>query len=187
VSKLLAEGGLPRRAVTPDEMRAIEPTLAGSYYGGYYTESDSTGDIHKFTTAWPGLRARWACSACTVRTWCPASVAARPGRTVTLTVAPRCHRFDAVVVCAGVAQPRLCRAAGRPGQHLPGQGLFHHRDAERRAKPGRRAQVSLLDDETKLVTSRLGADRFRVAGTAEFNGITTRTSAPTASARWSTG
>ena len=32
-------------------------------------------------------------------------------------------------------------------------------------------QVSLLDDETKLVTSRLGTDRFRVAGTAEFNGI----------------
>ncbi len=30
--------------------------------------------------------------------------------------------------------------------------------------------VSLLDDETKLVTSRLGLDRFRVAGTAEFNG-----------------
>jgi D-amino-acid dehydrogenase len=30
--------------------------------------------------------------------------------------------------------------------------------------------VSLLDDETKLVTSRLGDDRFRVAGTAEFNG-----------------
>ena len=30
--------------------------------------------------------------------------------------------------------------------------------------------VSLLDDQTKLVTSRLGVDRFRVAGTAEFNG-----------------
>jgi len=34
--------------------------------------------------------------------------------------------------------------------------------------------VSLLDDETKLVTSRLtaenGEDRFRIAGTAEFNG-----------------
>jgi D-amino-acid dehydrogenase len=49
VSKLLAEGGLPRRAVTPDEMRAIEPTLQGQYFGGYYTESDSTGDIHKYT------------------------------------------------------------------------------------------------------------------------------------------
>ena len=31
--------------------------------------------------------------------------------------------------------------------------------------------VSLLDDETKLVSSRLGDDRFRVAGTAEFNGL----------------
>ena len=31
--------------------------------------------------------------------------------------------------------------------------------------------VSLLDDETKLVSSRLGLDRFRVAGTAEFNGF----------------
>jgi D-amino-acid dehydrogenase len=28
-----------------------------------------------------------------------------------------------------------------------------------------------LDDETKLVTSRLGLNRFRVAGTAEFNGV----------------
>jgi len=49
VSSLLAQGGLPRRSVTPDEMRAIEPTLAGKYYGGYYTECDSTGDIHMFT------------------------------------------------------------------------------------------------------------------------------------------
>lgn len=31
--------------------------------------------------------------------------------------------------------------------------------------------MSLLDDETKLVTSRLGVSRFRVAGTAEFNGF----------------
>jgi D-amino-acid dehydrogenase len=31
--------------------------------------------------------------------------------------------------------------------------------------------VSLLDDEAKVVTSRLGPDRFRVAGTAEFNGF----------------
>ena len=31
--------------------------------------------------------------------------------------------------------------------------------------------VSLLDEEAKIVTSRLGKDRFRVAGTAEFNGF----------------
>jgi D-amino-acid dehydrogenase len=32
-------------------------------------------------------------------------------------------------------------------------------------------QVSLLDDAAKIVTSLLGVDRFRVAGTAEFNGF----------------
>jgi D-amino-acid dehydrogenase len=31
--------------------------------------------------------------------------------------------------------------------------------------------VSLLDDKAKIVTSRLGKTRFRVAGTAEFNGV----------------
>ena len=30
--------------------------------------------------------------------------------------------------------------------------------------------VSLLDDEAKVVSSRLGLNRFRIAGTAEFNG-----------------
>jgi D-amino-acid dehydrogenase len=31
--------------------------------------------------------------------------------------------------------------------------------------------ASLVDDSTKLVSSRLGDNRFRVAGTAEFNGF----------------
>lgn len=30
--------------------------------------------------------------------------------------------------------------------------------------------MSLLDESAKIVTSRLGPDRLRVAGTAEFNG-----------------
>src|SRR5690625_6617444 len=31
--------------------------------------------------------------------------------------------------------------------------------------------MSLLDEEAKIVTSRLGTGRFRIAGTAEYNGI----------------
>ena len=31
--------------------------------------------------------------------------------------------------------------------------------------------MSLLDDKAKIVTSRLGLTRFRVAGTAEFDGF----------------
>ncbi|MFP3435604.1 FAD-dependent oxidoreductase, partial [Paraburkholderia sp. SIMBA_061] len=33
----------------PDEIRALEPALHGQFHGGFFTESDSTGDIHKFT------------------------------------------------------------------------------------------------------------------------------------------
>jgi D-amino-acid dehydrogenase len=51
VNSMLTEGGLERRAVTPTEMLSIEPALRqGSFYGGFFTPSDSTGDIYKFTT-----------------------------------------------------------------------------------------------------------------------------------------
>ncbi len=46
---LLAQGGLARRELSAEEVLAKEPTLRGDILGGYWTESDSTGDIHKFT------------------------------------------------------------------------------------------------------------------------------------------
>src|SRR5271154_1967948 len=49
VNGLLKKGGLDRQPITPEEIRQIEPTLKGSYYGGFFTPSDATGDIHKFT------------------------------------------------------------------------------------------------------------------------------------------
>lgn len=171
VSRLLAAGGLPRRAVTPAEMRAIEPTLAGQYYGGYYTESDSTGDIHKFTN---GLAA--AADRLGVRLLFGQDVRRvnSDGQTAVVTVADEHglqeHRFDGLVVSAGVASRGLASQLGDRVNIYPVKGysitvnLLDERS--QRSAP----TVSLLDDETKLVTSRLGVDRFRVAGTVEFNG-----------------
>ena len=171
VSRLLAAGGLPRRAVTPAEMRAIEPTLAGQYYGGYYTESDSTGDIHKFTN---GLAA--AADRLGVRLLFGQDVrrVSSDGQTAVVTVADEHglqeHCFDGLVVSAGVASRGLASQLGDRVNIYPVKGysitvnLLDERS--QRSAP----TVSLLDDETKLVTSRLGVDRFRVAGTAEFNG-----------------
>ena len=173
VSKLLAEGGLPRRAVTPQEMRAIEPTLAGDYYGGFYTESDSTGDIHKFTT---GLAA--AAQRLGVRILYGQQVErlASDGSSATVSVAAegeevREHRFDALVVCAGVASRELASQLGDRINVYPVKGYSITVNLLDAASQAAAPTVSLLDDETKLVTSRLGADRFRVAGTAEFNGV----------------
>lgn len=171
VSKLLAAGGLPRRAVTPAEMRAIEPTLAGNYYGGYYTESDSTGDIHLFTN---GLAAAAERLGVTLLFGQEVRSLRSDGQTAVVSVADETgvqeRRFDGLVVCAGVASRELAAQLGDRVNIYPVKGYSITvnllDEQSRRAAP----TVSLLDDETKLVTSRLGPDRFRVAGTAEFNG-----------------
>ena len=79
--------------------------------------------------------------------------------------------YDGVVVCAGVGSRALASQLGDRVNVYPVKGYSITvnllDEASRRAAP----TVSLLDDETKLVTSRLGEDRFRVAGTAEFNGV----------------
>jgi D-amino-acid dehydrogenase len=173
VSAMLAKGGLPRRAVTPAEMKTIEPTLAGTYYGGYFTESDSTGDIHKFTNGLAAAAARLG-----VRTLYGQDVKTvqSNGTQAVITVAqehatPSVHTFDGVVVCAGVASRHFAAQLGDRVNIYPVKGYSITVNLRDEASQVGAPNVSLLDDETKLVTSRLGVDRFRVAGTAEFNGI----------------
>jgi D-amino-acid dehydrogenase len=172
VSALLAQGGLSRQAVTPEEMKSIEPTLAGQYYGGYFTESDSTGDIHKFTHGLAKAAARLGVSILYDQDVISIS-SSNTQAVITVKQAdakPCVHTFDAVVVCAGVASRQFAAQLGDRVNIYPVKGYsitVNLTDAESQAGA---PQVSLLDDETKLVTSRLGIDRFRVAGTAEFNG-----------------
>lgn len=185
VSRLLAEGGLSRRAVTPEEMRAIEPTLAGQYYGGFYTESDATGDIHKFTQGLAAAAARRG-----VETLYGQDVhrVRADDQGVRLTVVDRAvvgdarlagedhggdateRRFDGVVICAGVRSRDFAAQLGDRVNVYPVKGYSITVNLLDKASQRSAPQVSLLDDATKLVTSRLGVDRFRVAGTAEFNG-----------------
>jgi D-amino-acid dehydrogenase len=171
VSKLLAAGGLQRRAVTPQEMRAIEPTLAGQYHGGYFTESDATGDIHRFTRGLAeaavrkGVKCLYEQDVSAVTTnGKQASVTVGQGADKTTTV------FDAVVVCAGTASRALAATLGDRVNIYPVKGYSITVNLDDAQSQASAPQVSLLDDATKLVSSRFGQDRFRVAGTAEFNG-----------------
>ncbi|MDB5520900.1 MAG: amino acid dehydrogenase [Tardiphaga sp.] len=182
VNALLKEGGLERFVVTPDEIRAIEPALRGSYYGGFFTPSDSTGDIHKFTR---GLAA--ACLRRGARFVNDAQVssinATLAGSTLSwfsgssdshetpLRGSEQTERFDAVIICAGTASRALAAKLGDRVNIYPVKGYsitVHLKDAESQSSA---PNVSLLDEAAKIVTSRLGPDRFRVAGTAEFNGF----------------
>ncbi len=168
VNELLLRGGLDRRAVTPDEMREIEPALHGDWYGGFFTPSDSTGDIHKFTR---GLAD--ACERRGARLHLGAevrSIGHRGDRIAIATEDGADTEADAVVICAGVASRRLAAMLGDRVNVYPVKGYSITVGLDDESSRDAAPTVSLLDDATKIVSSRLGRDRFRVAGTAEFNG-----------------
>jgi D-amino-acid dehydrogenase len=171
VSRLLAQGGLERRAVTPAEMRAIEPTLAGQYHGGYFTESDATGDIHKFTV---GLAAAAERLGVTCLYGQDVQRLHSDGQRATVVAkdeaGARTHHFDSLVVCTGIGSRDFAAQLGDRVNVYPVKGYSITVNLPDNQSQQAAPTVSLLDDETKLVTSRLGIDRFRVAGTAEFNG-----------------
>lgn len=172
VSKLLAAGGLARQAVTPEEMHSLEPALKGKFYGGYYTPSDSTGDIHKYTQ---GLAL--ACQRLGGKIYYQQEVKTIKANTQQVQVvtadctdATEEHRYDQIVICAGTASKQLAASLGDRLNIYPVKGysitLPLNDETSRQAAPN----VSLLDEATKLVASRLGDSRLRIAGTAEYNG-----------------
>jgi len=175
VNRLLEKGGLKRVAVSAEEVAAIEPTIRGKFIGGFFTESDFTGDIHKYTR-----RLADACRRRGAHTHFGADVsrlASQADGSVTVswrtkdgTDASRQERFDGVVVCAGVASREFAHQLGDRVNVYPVKGYsitVNLDDEESRAAA---PMVSILDDHAKVVTSRLGADRLRIAGTAEFTG-----------------
>lgn len=180
VTALLAKGGLQRHAVTPGEMRTLEPTLQGDLHGGYYTPSDFTGDIHKFTH---GLAQASERLGVTMRlsTKVVAIVPTATGITIRRQstepgtdegpVARTESNFDKIVVCGGVFSRDLAHGLGDRLNVYPVKGYSITVDLPEAADQNAAPWISLLDDKAKIVTSRLGRSRLRVAGTAEFNGV----------------
>ena len=166
VTGLLAQGGLHRQELTADEVIAKEPTLRGDILGGFWTESDSTGDIHKFTTGMADWLAR---QGVTFRLGHAVTDVRSDADAVTVT-AQDAARFDGVVVAAGVGSRGFARKLGDRVNIYPVKGYSITVNMPDAASQAAAPTVSLLDDKAKIVTSRLGRDRFRIAGTAEFNG-----------------
>jgi D-amino-acid dehydrogenase len=174
VNELLVEGGLDRHAVTASEIRTIEPALTGDFHGGFFTPSDATGDIHKFTR---GLAE--ACVRRGVRFVHDATVEQikhlEQGIKIVWSNGQHAAAHDelavdGVVICAGVASRKFAAMVGDRVNIYPVKGysitVQLDDEASREAAPW----VSLLDEKSKIVSSRLGGDRLRIAGTAEFNG-----------------
>lgn len=175
VNRLLQQGGLERSPVTPDEIKSIEPALHGDFFGGFFTPSDSTGDIHLYSR---GLAA--ACkrlgAGCRFDTEVRSISVARNNQSVELELgSPGVEdsdrqSFDAMVLCAGVASRQLAAMIDERLNIYPVKGYSVTVKLDDEVSQSAAPTVSLLDDDAKIVTSRLGDRRFRIAGTAEFNG-----------------
>lgn len=179
-TEVLAKGGLVRRAVTPEEMRSIEPALKGDLYGGYYTETDFTGDIHKFTNGLAeacrrlGVTMRLATEVREVKA--DADLISVLHRSTEPRLdgeehADETSQFDKIVICSGVLSRDLASSLGDRINVYPVKGYSITVSLPELEDQKAAPWVSLLDDKAKIVTSRLGLTRFRVAGTAEFNGV----------------
>ncbi|MBP0617673.1 D-amino acid dehydrogenase [Jiella mangrovi] len=175
VNGLLEQGGLKRVAVTPEEIAAIEPTIRGNFVGGFFTESDFTGDIHKYTRKLAeacrrhGATLKFSADVTKLQSRGEEGVIVH-SRPAGSNAASGSEHFDAIVVCAGVASRKFAAQLGDRVNVYPVKGYsitVNLNDEDSRAGA---PMVSLLDDHAKIVTSRLGADRLRIAGTAEFSG-----------------
>lgn len=172
VNDLLSEGGLERHAVSVEEIKKLEPAMTQNFIGGFYTESDFTGDIHAY--------ARGLSKACQKK-----GAKFHYGTTVTYLKHTSDGvllnwrddekdfydaEFDGIVICAGVKSRELAAQLGDRVNIYPVKGYSITVNLDDQESQNAAPWVSLLDDKAKVVTSRLGKTKFRIAGTAEFNG-----------------
>ena len=181
VNDLLKQGGLERYAVTPQEMKTIEPTLIGQYYGGFFTPDDATGDIHKFTTGLAkasekyGVHYVFGMEVTQIKHLANGVEVLYQPSVDNMVREPQkaSLQADAIVVCGGVSSYHLGNLLGDRVNIYPVKGYSITVNLADQVSQDHAPWVSLLDESAKIVTSRLGTDRLRVAGTAEFNGYNT--------------
>jgi D-amino-acid dehydrogenase len=164
--------GCDRRVISADEAVRIEPALAhvrDRLAGATYTAEDESGDANRFARELVRL-----CEGAGVRFLMSHTVTAlrEAGGAIDHVEATdaegrfRRIRGDAYVVAMGSLSPLLVKPLGVRLPIYPAKGYSVTMPVKDASKAH---QVSLTDDEYKLVFSRLG-DRLRIAGTAELNG-----------------
>jgi len=152
INKIYKKAGLARWEVSPKECLEIEPALVPppKLLGGFFNETDFTGDIHKFCTNLLLI----------LETKYKVKHVHKEIKNIDLGIP--------VIICAGVDSKALAKTIGDDLPIYPVKGY-----SITIRNPEVAPWTSMLDDEAKIVTARLGSDRLRVAGTAELNGYNT--------------
>jgi D-amino-acid dehydrogenase len=164
--------GCDRRVISADEAVKLEPALAHirpQLAGATYTAEDESGDANQFARELvkrceqDGVQFLMSHTITALR-----EVGSEIDHVEATDSEGRFQRIkaDAYVLAMGSLSPLYAKPLGIELPIYPAKGY----SVTMPVKDARMAhQVSLTDDEYKLVFSRLG-DRLRIAGTAELNG-----------------
>lgn len=166
--QVLRELGVGFQEISAQAARGVEPALCPDtpLHGAIHVPGDEVGNCRQFALLLKGeaqrLGARFEFNT-TVR-----QLRAHPVELVLQTgdEAPRHERFDAVVLCAGVASAALARPLGL---NIPLVAVHGH-SVSVALREALDAPVSaVMDERYKVAISRIG-QRVRVAGGAEIGG-----------------
>lgn len=175
-AELMRELGCERRVVSPGEAVRIEPALAhvrDRLAGATYTAEDESGDANLFAREVVrlcrdrGVRFLMSHTVTALRT-AGGSKGEQIDHVEATDAEGRFQRLrgDAYVLALGSVSPLFAAPLGISLPIYPAKGYSVTMPV---LDESRANQVSLTDDEFKLVYSRLG-NRLRIAGTAELNG-----------------
>lgn len=174
-AKIMQEFGCDRQVISAVEAVAIEPALSSmqaQIAGATFTAADESGDAHQFTQNLAALAAAQGVEFRYNSTILGLEADAQQVTSVRILDAhglPITLHADAYLVCLGSYSPMLVKPLGIDLLIYPAKGYSATMPV---LEPSLAPQVSLTDDQYKLVFSRLG-DRLRIAGTAELNGYST--------------
>ncbi|MGB0750256.1 MAG: D-amino acid dehydrogenase [Magnetospiraceae bacterium] len=169
-ARIMVDHGLHIRMVATEELVSLEPAFAAAaprLVGGCFTPGDGSGNARRFTE---GLAKVAAAAGVTFRYECPiTALRAANGKMTGVETARGVETADAYVLAAGSYSVPLAQGIGLPLPIYPAKGYSISIPV---TAPEKTPEVSLIDDEHKIVFSRLG-EVLRVAGTAEFDGWNT--------------
>ncbi|MFN3569824.1 MAG: FAD-dependent oxidoreductase, partial [Polaromonas sp.] len=164
--QVLRDAGVAFRQVGSDEARKIEPALNPdtSFLGAVHLPDDEVANCRQFALLLKteaqrlGVNFEFNKAVAHVERAQPATFLIAGEST------PR--RFDAVVLCAGLASARLLRPLGL---HIPLAAVYGYSISAPVREPLNAPRSALMDERYKVAISRLG-NRVRVAGSAEIGG-----------------
>ncbi len=164
--------GIGFDALDRDGLVAAEPMLAAVapvLKGGLHYRDDEGGDAYAYCTE---LAAWLTQHGVAMHAGCKVTGFERQGRTLSAVLTDGAatvqrHAADVVVLCAGVWSPELARPLGLRLPMRPAKGYSITVPLPEGLTP----RVPVVDHDLHAAVVPVGADRLRVAGTAEFTGM----------------